>query len=82
MSITSALDKELNKFDSDVNIEMNKMPRGTNKKFNNLMMKDMSLSVDGLSSMSSVKSGESNLGKRKKVQEKGSRIMINSKRLS
>ena len=39
----------------------------------------MSSSVDGLSDISSAKSGESNLKKKKKVAEKGTRINLKKK---
>ena len=39
VSLTSAMDKQLNQYDSDINIEVKKMPKGTNtKKLNNYAM--------------------------------------------
>ena len=67
VSITSAMDKQLNQYDSDVNIDMKRMPPGAGKKgLNSYGIEDISMSVDGLSDMSSAKSGESNLMKKKK----------------
>lgn len=80
VSITSALEKQLNQYDSDVNIEMKRMPKGTKNVINSYGVDDVSVSVGGISSVSSAKSGESNLfKKRKKVEEKGSRIGMKKK---
>lgn len=76
VSITSAMAKQLDKFDSDVNIEIKKLPHGSGSKpFNTYNLGDVSVSVSEASSVSSAVSGESNLAKKKKkVEEKGSRI--------
>lgn len=68
--------KQLDKFDSDVNIEIKKLPHGSGSKpFNTYNLGDVSVSVSEASSVSSAVSGESNLAKKKKkVEEKGSRI--------
>ena len=81
VSVTSALDKQLNQYDSDVNIEMKRMPKGAAKRsLNSYALPDVSLSVDGLSDISSAKSGESNLVvRKKKVGEKASRLEVRRK---
>ena len=57
------------------------MPQGTaEKKINTYRLNDVSMSVEGLSDMSSAKSGESNLMKRKKnAKVKASTLTIKKK---
>ena len=54
------LEKELNKFDSDVDIEMRRYPRGASKAINAYKMDDISVSVSNHGSIqSSLKEGDS-----------------------
>lgn len=66
VSITSAMVKEINQYDSDVNIEFEKInkdaPRGLN--FNRL--KNLSSDIGSDVQVSSAESGESNIKKKKK----------------
>ena len=78
VSLTSALDKQLNKFDSEVDIEMRKLPRGTAKDINSYKLDDVSVSIShhGSDAPSTVKEGESDIvkRKRKRIEDKGSRL--------
>lgn len=80
VSITSARPDQLNKFDSDVDIDMRRFPRGASNKINTYKMDELSISVSsqGSSVPSSAKEGESDIGKkkRKRIEDKGSRLEI------
>lgn len=79
MSVTSALDRQIDKYDSDVNIQLNKAHGMPNIRIKT-SFQEMSDSIGSDVAVSSVKSGESNFVKKhKKTTEKAGTVKINAK---
>lgn len=77
VSVTSAMEKQYDKYDSDVNIEIKKIVDGKNIPYVNMRaINNVSLELESDVVVSSVHSGDSIIGKKKKKTEKATRIKL------
>jgi hypothetical protein len=79
VSVTSALPKQINNYDSDVNIEFDKLNQDPPKNLNFSQLKNLSSEIGSDVMVSSVESGESNLKRKKKPTAKASMLKFGSK---